>query len=167
MDAQDMSPALVVRQRKFYTAVQSSGSEEGGIEGVGPIGGHEHLDISTRIKAVELIDKLQHRPLDLIIAPGPIVKACASDGIDLVKEDDTRLLRASHLKQLADHARSLADVLLNKLGSDDADEGRICAVRTRSGTQRFACPRRTVEQNPFRWVNSKANKALGLRERVN
>jgi hypothetical protein len=40
-----------------------------------PIGGHQHFDVASRVKAVQLIDELQHGTLDLIIAASTIVKS--------------------------------------------------------------------------------------------
>lgn len=65
-------------------------------------------------------------------------RARASDGVDLVEEDDARLLRPGHGEQLPHHARALAHVLLHELGSDDADEARVRAVGHGTSRQRLA-----------------------------
>ena len=52
-----------------------------------PIRGHEHLDIPSRVKAVKLVDQLEHRSLNLIISTGAVIKSSATDGIDLIEED--------------------------------------------------------------------------------
>ena len=67
-----------------------------------------YLDVSSRIEAVQLVDELQHRPLDLIIASSTVVKASAADRVNFVKEDQTGLLGACHLEQLSDHPGALA-----------------------------------------------------------
>ena len=44
----------------------------------------------------------------------------------------------THLEQLADHARTLADILLHQLAADDADEAGVRAVGHRARQQRLA-----------------------------
>lgn len=40
-------------------------SDEGWIQGFYPIGGHDNFHVSPRVKAVQLVEQLQHGPLDL------------------------------------------------------------------------------------------------------
>jgi len=54
MDLEDVYPALLIRQTEFNLPVESSRSKQGRIQSVGPVGGHQHLDVSTGIEAIEL-----------------------------------------------------------------------------------------------------------------
>jgi len=38
-----MRPSFQVGQAEFYLTIEAAGTEKGGIEGVGPVGGHQHL----------------------------------------------------------------------------------------------------------------------------
>ena len=38
--------------------VQSAGSQQGGVQSVGSVGGHDHLDSVQRVEAVHLIQQL-------------------------------------------------------------------------------------------------------------
>lgn len=65
---------LQVRQAKLDLAVQTAWSHEGRVQGVWPVGGHQHLDVATRVEAVQLVDELQHCPLDLIVTAGAVIE---------------------------------------------------------------------------------------------
>ena len=54
---------------------------------------------------------------------------------------------ARHDEQLADHARSLANVLLNELRARDADEAAVGVMSDCPGEERLAGTRRAVEQD--------------------
>jgi len=99
-----------------------------------PVRGHQHLDVSSRVEPVQLIDQFQHRPLDLIIATCTIIKPRATDSVYFVKEDDTCLLAPCHFEQLSDHACTFTNVLLHKLRTDDANEGSIRTISNSAST---------------------------------
>ena len=61
-------PRLLVRRRELDLAVDTAGANKCGIEGVDTIGGHDDLDVSAGIEAVELVEELEHRALDLRVA---------------------------------------------------------------------------------------------------
>ncbi|MCH1922742.1 hypothetical protein L9G15_25345, partial [Shewanella sp. A3A] len=81
--------------------------------GIGPVGGHEDLDVSPGIKSIKLINNLKHSALDLIVTTNTIVKASTTDGIDFIKEDNASLLRSCHLEEFPNHAGPLTNILLN------------------------------------------------------
>ena len=91
MNLEDVGPALEVGEAELDLAVEPAGAEEGGVEGVGPVGGHEHLDVAARVEAVELVDELEHGALDLVVAAGAVVEAGAAHRVDLVEEDQAGL----------------------------------------------------------------------------
>ena len=41
-----------------YFPVETSWSEQGRVESVGSVGGHDHLDLAERVKAVHLVQQL-------------------------------------------------------------------------------------------------------------
>ena len=72
----DQQANIVSAQRSYrstgrltYLAVQSPWPEQGRVEGVWPVGSHDHLHLTERVKAVHLIQQLQtqtHRTDDKI-----------------------------------------------------------------------------------------------------
>ena len=55
-----------------------------------------------------------------------VVESGASDGVDFIEENDAGLFGSRHLEQLTHHSRPFAYVLLNQLGTDHANEARVC-----------------------------------------
>lgn len=55
---------------RYRNTLRLTGSDEGGVQGFYPIGGHDDLDVSPRVKAVQLVEQLQHGSLDLPLAAG-------------------------------------------------------------------------------------------------
>lgn len=47
-----------------------TGSDEGRVQGFYPIGRHDDFNISPRVKAIKLVEQLQHGPLDLPLPTG-------------------------------------------------------------------------------------------------
>ena len=54
VDLEDVGAPLEVGQPELDLPVEAAGPEEGGVEGVGAVGGHQHLDVATGVEAVEL-----------------------------------------------------------------------------------------------------------------
>ena len=77
-----------VGQRELDLPVETAGPEEGGVEGVLPVGGHDDLDVGGLIEAVHLVKELQKDSLNFPVSSGLGVKTLCSDGINLIDEDD-------------------------------------------------------------------------------
>lgn len=71
---QTLLTRLQVRQAELDLPVQTSRPHEGRVQGVRSVGGHQHFDVATRVKSVQLVDELQHSPLDLIVSTSSIIK---------------------------------------------------------------------------------------------
>lgn len=54
VDAENVDPAFLVRQSEFDFPVQTSGSKKCRVKGIGTIGGHQNLDVTARIKTIQL-----------------------------------------------------------------------------------------------------------------
>lgn len=65
---------LQVGEAELNLPVQTSRSHQGWVQCVWSVGGHQNFDVSTRIEAVQLVDELQHCPLDLIVSSSAIIK---------------------------------------------------------------------------------------------
>lgn len=65
---------LQVRQAELDLPVQTAGPHEGRVQGVRSVGGHQHLDVASWVEAVQLVNELQHGPLDLVVSAGAVVE---------------------------------------------------------------------------------------------
>mmetsp|Transcript_15507 Transcript_15507/g.44094 ORF Transcript_15507/g.44094 Transcript_15507/m.44094 type:complete len:360 (-) Transcript_15507:226-1305(-) len=161
MDLENLRPALQVGQTKLDLPVQASRTQQRRVQRIRPVGCHQHFDVSPRVESIQLVHNLKHGSLHLVV-PALIIPARPADRVHLVEENDARLLRPRHLKQLTHHPRTLSDVFLNQLTSDHTDEARVRAVRDGPRQQRLASPRRTVQQDSLRWVDTKLDKLLRM-----
>lgn len=109
-----------------------------------------NLNIPTRVKTVQLVDQLKHGPLHFVVAPSAVVEPRAADGVDFVEEDQTSLFGSCHFEKFPNHPGALANVLLYKLRSNDANETRVRAVGHGAGAEGLPGTRRTKEQNTCR-----------------
>lgn len=158
MDLEDLCAAIKIRQAELNLPIQPSRTQQRRVQRIRPVGGHEHLDIAPRIKPIKLVHDLKHGALDLIVAADTIVEASAANGVDLVEEDDARLLRSGHLEELADHASTFTDVLLNQLAADHSDEAGVGAVGDCSGEKGFAGARRAVAEDSLGRIDAELDE---------
>mmetsp|Transcript_7587 Transcript_7587/g.22193 ORF Transcript_7587/g.22193 Transcript_7587/m.22193 type:complete len:302 (-) Transcript_7587:494-1399(-) len=150
--------------RELDFAVEAPGPQEGGVEGVGAVRGHDHLDVHRLVEAVHLVEKLEEDPLHLAVRPRLRVEALRGDGVHLVDEDDGRGVLSREAEDVAHHARALAQVLLHKLGSNDADEARRRVVCDRLCEHRLARARGAIEQHAARGVDADLLVELKVRQ---
>lgn len=73
-------PHLQVRQAELDLSVQTTGSHESRVQSVRSVGGHQDLDVSSGVKSVQLVDELQHGPLNLVISSSSVIKARSCKG---------------------------------------------------------------------------------------
>ena len=57
--------------------------EQRRVEDIGPVRRHDHLDLADRVEAVELVEKLHERALDLAVGRRALREARAADRVDL------------------------------------------------------------------------------------
>jgi hypothetical protein len=88
VDAQNLCASLLVGQREFNLPVQTTRTEESGIEDVDTVGGCKHLDAVVGSETVKLVQKLQHGALDFTVTTLVAVETLGADGVKLVNEDD-------------------------------------------------------------------------------
>ena len=78
-----------------------------------PVGGHDHFDFSKDIKSVHLVKQLHQCSLDLSVGRSTLAEPSASDGVDLIHEDDTGLMVACVVEHFADQSGRFADVFVD------------------------------------------------------
>ena len=78
-----------VRLWKFNFAIQPAGTEEGWIEGVGAVGGHDDFDVGRLVETVHLVQQFEQNALNFPVCPGLCVVPFGRNGIDFVDEHYT------------------------------------------------------------------------------
>lgn len=159
MNSQNLQSRRLIRVRELNLSIDAPRPEERGVEDIDAVRGHQDLNVVRGLEAVQLVDELQHRALDFGV-PVRGIKTLPSDGVDLVHEDDGGRVLAGHHEELADHARPLADVLLDKFAAAHADEGAVCVMGDGSGKKSLAGARRTVQKNTLGLGNTETVEEL-------
>ena len=101
-------PYRLIRVREFDLSVNASRSEQCRIENVDAVRRHQHLDVLRRLKPVELVQQLHHRPLHFGVGTFSFASAARrADGVDLVHEDNRRRFFTRHDEQFTNHSCAL------------------------------------------------------------
>ncbi|GAD53800.1 hypothetical protein MBEHAL_2560 [Halarchaeum acidiphilum MH1-52-1] len=109
---------------------------------------------------------MHHRPLNFRVARRLRVRPFGGDGVDLVDEEDRRLLLLGEVEEVADEARPLTDELLDELAAGHLDERRVRLVRDGLRHHRLPRARRAVEQDAARRFDADGLELLGVDEGV-
>lgn len=91
----------------MYLSIQAARSQQGGVQCVSPVGGHNDLDVGGLVKAIHLVEQLQQDALHLAIGSSLRVEALGSNGVNLVNEHNRRLILARQPEHITHHARTL------------------------------------------------------------
>jgi hypothetical protein len=156
---------LDVRQRELDLAVDTSGPDERRVERLDPVRGHDDLDVAAGVEPVQLVQQLEHGPLDLALATRCRVVPLGTDGVDLVDEHNRRRVLLCNPEQLTDELGPVAEVLLNELGADDAEERRGRLIRDGLREQRLTGSWNAVENNTLGRLDAHLLVELGVSER--
>ena len=119
MRGQDGAAFGPVGQRDDDLAVETAGPAQRGIQGIGPVGGGQHHHPAGLVESVHLGEQLVQGLLPLVMPAAEAGAAVAADGVDLVHEDDARLVLLGLLEQVADAARADADEHLDEVRAGD------------------------------------------------
>lgn len=90
VQSKDLSLRHLVGVLEQDLSVDTSGSNQGGIQSLDLVGGHNDLDVASVVETVELVQKLQHGSLDFSLTARGGIVSLRTDGIDFVDEDDGR-----------------------------------------------------------------------------
>lgn len=118
MDIDDLASSVDIRQREVELSVEPTGATQGGVDRVGTIRRTDDDDLSSAVHAVHQREQgRNNRSMDLLLlAAADRRQTCSSRGsvsgssilqreslagftVDLVKEDDGRLARASLVEE--------------------------------------------------------------------
>ena len=165
VDLHDVQAALLVGQRDLDLAIQTTRTQQGRIQRVRSIRGHDHLHFAERVEAVHLVEQLHERALNLAIGRRALREAATANRVNLVHEYDARLVVARECEHLADHARRLADVLVDNGAGDHLEEAAVELTGDRTCQQRLAGAGRSVEQTSLGRCDADTQEELGIEQR--
>ena len=165
VDLQDVETSLLIWWRELYLAIDATGSEQGRVQDVDAVGGHDNLDVLGGLEAVQLVEKFEHGALHFGISAAAGLDAGRPDGVNLVHEDDGGGVLASHDEQLSNHPRPFSDELLDQLGSGDPDEGALGVVSDGASKESLSSARRSVQQDTLGLCDAQGVKEFRVFDR--
>ena len=132
-------------------AVEAARSQQREVQHVGAIGGGQDNDTFPRVEAVHLGQYLVQCLFALVVAAELRAAAArATDGVQLVDEDDRRCGLSSLPEQVAYARRADANDHLDELGGAETEEGDARLSGNRPRQQRLAGSGRTDQQHALR-----------------
>ena len=135
-----------------------------GIEHVGAVGGRDDDDALVRLEAVHLDEQLVERLLALVVTAAEAGAAVATDGVDLVDEDDARRVLLALLEQVAHAARADADEHLDEVRAGDAEERHARLAGDGAREERLAGAGRADHEHALRDAAAEALELLRVLE---
>ena len=135
VDLQNGLSPLDVRVRDGDLAVKTSGTEQGGVEDIGPVGGGDHDDAEVGGKAVHFHQQLVEGLLSFIVTAAHAGASVAADGVDLIDEDDGGSTLLGLVEQVPDTAGADTDIHFNEVGTGDGEERNVGFSRSSAGQE--------------------------------
>ena len=162
VDLEDLLSSLGVRDADLDLAVEPAAAPEGGVDHIREVRCGDHHHLATGLQPVHQGKELGDDPaLDLALH----LLAFRRDRVDLVDEDDRRRVLLRLLKDLPQALFGLTVILAHDLGTRERDEVGVHLVCHRFCDQRLPRPRRAVEQDAFRRLDTETLEEFGVPER--
>src|SRR3954452_14244269 len=157
VDVEDPPAAPDVGRRDVDLAVEAARAQERRVELLEQVGGGHDDEPAARREAVHLDEELVER----LLALGVLVRAAPrADRVELVDEDDRRLVLARLVEQAADARGAEAGEHLDERGRRLREELRAGLVGDRLREQRLAGARRAVEEDALGDRRAEARERL-------
>src|SRR4051794_22669431 len=163
VDVEDPPAAPDVGRRDVDLAVEAARAQERRVELLEQVGGGHDDEPAARREAVHLDEELVER----LLALGVLVRAAPrADRVELVDEDDRRLVLARLVEQAPDARGAEAGEHLDERGRRLREELRAGLVGDRLREQRLARAGRAVEQHALRDGRAEALERLGVAQEL-
>ena len=146
MDAQNFFAAFHVGQIDRDLAIETTGTQQRGIEHIGTVRGGDDDDAFLRVEAVHLHEQRIQRLLAFVVSAADAVTAMTTDRVDFVDENDARRGLLALLEHVAHAAGADADKHLDEIRAADREERHVRFAGNGAGEQGFAGSRRSDEQ---------------------
>ena len=162
MDLEDFPPPVLVGNGDRDLSVEAAGPAQGGVQGVGQVGGRQHDDVLPLRQAVHQRQQLRH---DAFLHVADHAFPPRRDGIDLIEEDDAGRPLRRLLEEPPQVGLALAVELVDDLRPVDGKEGGLGFVGHRPGQQRLAAARRAVQEHALRRIDPQPLEKLRVLQR--
>ena len=168
MNLKDFLTPHNVRQFHIDLTVETTCTKQSLVENVGTVGGGQHNDTRIGAKAIHFSKQLVQCAFALVVAACESIFATgATDGVNLIDEDDARSLRLGIVKQIADARSTHTDKHLNEIGTRKAEERHIGLTRYALGQQGLTRSRRANKQHALGNLAAQFGVFLRILQEIN
>mmetsp|Transcript_49419 Transcript_49419/g.91157 ORF Transcript_49419/g.91157 Transcript_49419/m.91157 type:complete len:334 (-) Transcript_49419:641-1642(-) len=147
MNFEDGSPALHIRCLHLDLAIKAAWSDQGLVESVSTVCCSNHNHAIVAIETIHLSKQLIDSLLTLIVALPKACTSLASDGINLIDEDDAGCSLLSLCKEISHTPCASSSKDLDELGSRDTEEGNASFTSNCLGQERLSSAWRPSQQS--------------------
>mmetsp|Transcript_11583 Transcript_11583/g.12735 ORF Transcript_11583/g.12735 Transcript_11583/m.12735 type:complete len:257 (-) Transcript_11583:522-1292(-) len=154
MNFQNFASSGFIGERNFDLSIQSSGSEKCGIQNIGSVRRHNHLNLSKVIESIQLVQKLHQCSLDFTIGTGTLRESPSTDSINFVHKNNARLMFFSISKHFSDNSCTLSNIFINNSRSHHLHEFSFNVRSHSSCDQSLSGSGWTIHQNTLGGFNA-------------
>ena len=158
VDFENLLATLDIGTRYDDLTVETTRTEQRGIEHIGAVGRSNNDDAFVRFEPVHFDKKLVKRLLALVIAIAKARATMATDRVDFVDKDNARRVLLGFGEHVTDAARADTDEHFDKVRSRNCKERHTRFTRNRAGKQRLAGAGATHEQRALGNLAAEARK---------
>src|SRR4051812_24584736 len=101
MEGEDLALGDLIGVLEEDLTIDTTGTDEGGVESIDFVGSHDNLDISTIIETIQLIEEFQHSSLDFSLSTRCRLVTFRTNSIDFINEDNGWGILSGNLNRLA------------------------------------------------------------------
>ena len=147
MDLEDFLAAFYIRSADRDLSVKTSGTQNGGVQDIGPVGRRHDDDAFVDAETVHLDQQLVEGLLTLIVGAAQSGASAPGDRVDLIDENDTGGVLFGLIKHVPDTGSADTDEHLDEIRTGDAEERYFCLSRDGLGQQGLTGSGNTFQQN--------------------
>ncbi len=166
MDLEDLLSSLHIGKGHDDLPVEAARTQKRRIQDIGAIRGRNEDDALVGFEAVHLDQKRVQGLLALVVTAAQPCAAVASDGVDLIDEDDAGSIFLALREEVPHAGGADADEHLDEVRAADREEGHIGLTGDGPGQKRFPRTRGPHEENPLGNPPAEAGEFLRIPQKV-
>ena len=166
VNAEDGNTAVEVGEVDDDAAIETAGTEEGGVEDVGAVSSGDGDDARVALEAVHLGEDLVEGLLALVVATSDAGTTLAADSVDLIDEDDAGGVLLGLGEEVANTRGTNTDEHLDKLRARDGEEGHTGLASDGAGEEGLAGSGGSLEDEAAGDTGAELSEAVRLLEEL-
>jgi hypothetical protein len=113
VNRENLSLGLLIWKWELDLSVDTTRSDQSWVKTLDPVGCHDNLNIATSVKAIQLVEKLKHSPLNFFFTAGRRVIPFAANSVNFINEDNCWCHFFSTTEDFSNKLWTLTSILLD------------------------------------------------------